>query len=432
MQYLLIFFCLAIVVYYRVKRESWFNPILFFCSLWLFIISLSTLYIYEINEISQKTYSIAFIGTLCFSIGGAFAVRHRLIVRGTRSLSIYRDETIGEKYTYVLHKQIIVILGIIALLVYLVELFPVLKMYAQGITLQDVRQLYASGSYAYDVGGPAFAVLAQYIAQPFATAIMPLSFISAFVFKEKKKGLLALGFVLVFLQVLIDGGRAIIVQFAFCGIFVFIISRNKEKSRVVLSPRTKRRIRLVVAASIIILLFLSRLRGVDDMYKSLYLYICGCMPYMDIRLGTVDAIGFYSLGASSLFGVTSILRFVLSVVGINPEFFKIVSDVSHVQEVILISNNDIYMNAFVSPFYHLYQDGRWLGVAAGMLIYGYCTMSCYRNMRREGNARNIYLCCLLLVGILFSMVRIPFAKSNYVLAIAFSLLLFKRVRRRQR
>ena len=418
MQYFVIFLCFIVFIYSMNKYRHFYNPMSFFSAVWLIIVGLFALDLSDLNAVSEKVYGIVFVGILCFIIGAAIGQNVRFTIGND-----------GKKYKniidrYQLNYRTINILMCISLIVVFLQFSSALVMYISGMDMHDIRVIYATGDNAYG-GGAFFSALRSYVVAPFIVAVMPIASIAAFYSTRRKISITILAALLIGMQILADGGRVALIQFLFCVIIVYILTMHTRK-RIHISRKAKRRILVACLLGLGGLIILSQFRGIEnDIWESFYTYVCGCLPYMDYRLKTVDSSNFYTYGWSALFGVMVPLQWVLSVFGIYIPFFSKVASVASVQETYFIGTKTEF-NAFVSTFYHLYLDGRWIGVAIGMLLYGFLAGTCYRKLLADRNARNVYVYTLILLGLLFTMIRLPFVKDNYVIAMAMSLLLFKK------
>ena len=420
MQYLIIVLCVIVLAFSKNKYRFFYNPITFFTTVWLVIIGLTVLDLSDLNEVSQKVYGIVFLGIFCFTMGSTIGQKYRF----TFGKSYVARETTEIVDTYILNYRVVYALFLISFIIVFLKFSSTMALYMSGFDMHDIRVMYSIGENAYG-GSGIFNFLSSYVVAPFIVAVMPIAGISLFYSSQRKVSVTVLSVLLIGMQVLADGGRAALVQMLFCIVMVYILTMHTRK-RIRLSQKAKRRIGVVALIGLGVLIILSRFRGIEDnIWESFYVYICGCLPYMDYRLTAVDASNFYTYGWSALFGVMVPLQWVLSVFGINVPFFSRVSEVASVQETYFIGTNTEF-NAFTSTFYHMYLDGRWTGVAIGMLLYGFLAGTCYRKVMDERNARNVYVYVLILLGLLFTMIRFPFVKHNYVIALAMSLLLFRK------
>ena len=425
MEVAIIILCLLAILYANNKYEHFYNPISSFCIVWVIIVAFATMQLFGLNETSQKAYNIVFWGILSFILGSSVGLNKKFVFGsiGRNSKFVY-DSGLWLEKTYILNTRSVWFFAIVTLVVLLIQFSSVALLYLQSFSMHDVRVIYASVNYALESGNVVLSVLNSYVARPFEIAIMPLSAIALFQEKRKNWKLFAVGIIIIFLQIIVDAGRAGVVQWLFCVGFIYIFSAQQQFYGKI-SQKTKLQIILLGIMCFMILTYLSSLREIDDTTSSFYTYICGCMPYMDIRLDTVDSSGIMTYGASALFGISSILSWLLSIIGIYPDFLTTVTKMASVQEYYFIGSK-IEFNSFVTPFYHLYIDGRLLGVIIGMLLYGYFSGRSYTEMVRNTNSKTTYIYTIVLLGILFSMIRFPFVKTNYILALCYLPLFFKK------
>ena len=419
MQYAIILFCLLSIVYANNHYKHFYNPITFFCSVWIVAVTLATMRLNGLYETSQKAYTIVFLGTVCFVVSSSFGIRNRIIFR-MRKGKLDRE---AASSSWSINTRVVWLFVAITLLVLIPQVLAVAVLYLQGASMHDVRVIYASGESAIVSSNAILSVLNTYVSRPFEISVMPLSMIAFYRERKKNWALVICCALIIIFRIIIDAGRVGIIQWIFSIIFIITFSSQRLHGRV--SQRIKLRLMLISIVGFIILVYLSSLREIKNTSTSIYSYICGCLPYLDLKIKEIDSTGILTYGASGFFGVSSIIAWLLSIIGIRPAFFTTVTRVASVQEYYFIGTK-IEFNSFVSTFYHLYIDGRWLGVMIGMLAYGYFCGRHYKNLDKNPNTRRLYIYTLILLGILFSFIRFPFVKSNYFLAMCFTPVFFKK------
>ena len=118
-------------------------------------------------------------------------------------------------------------------------------------------------------------------------------------------------------------------------------------------------------------------RMVGNTLVHFYSYLCCCVPLLDIKTSIIMKQGIISGGMASQWGIWSLFVPVLKrIFGVKTAFYDNVA-----QFAIIGQNNEFigtgYYNAFVSAFYYLYVDFRWLGVIFGMIIFGIISRKTY-------------------------------------------------------
>jgi oligosaccharide repeat unit polymerase len=96
-------------------------------------------------------------------------------------------------------------------------------------------------------------------------------------------------------------------------------------------------------------------------------------------------------------------------------------DLLNVESYVIIGDG-LRMNAYVTPIYAMYLDGRWLGVIIGMFLYGYFTQKSFLRCKAYHNARYDAIYALLMLGLIISVVRMQFSYNAYVYGIVFTVL----------
>lgn len=425
MGYLAIFFCIIIFIYTYARYKYFYHPVVFFTGLWSVILVLANMKLFGIYTASEKTYTIILLGCISFVIGNYIGEKYKITIgkSSQKQKKIFLEHKLRGKYI----KDLVKILCFVTIAVYTIKIIQIIPLYLSGKTLQDIRAIYASNSINFGLGGPLFSILSSYVASPFALAIIPISAIEAFTPSRKRYFLVFICIYLQICNILIEAGRARIVHWLLIYILVYLIVVPYEKRRKI-SIKSKMRIIIAIAFCIIIVGVLTRMRGVNDQIKGIYIYIAGCVPFFNLQKDMLDCSDFYAYGFASLFGITTIIHWIFSVFGINFIFLEKVAELASRQDYYFIGDG-INFNAFVTTFYHFYIDGRIFGVVLGMALYGYFCGKLYKNVCKRSSARDICVFSLVIIGLMMTMVRFWMVTTTYVLAVVYIYIIYFRIKK---
>ena len=119
---------------------------------------------------------------------------------------------------------------------------------------------------------------------------------------------------------------------------------------------------------------------------------------------------------SAIWGFWALFLPLIHAIGIPyPDWYLSLSNsVMNTQEQMLIGDN-IYFNAFSTPFYYLYADARWLGVIIGMYIFGLFARRMYELVETSKSHQSFcfyLIVCQMSFNTIFSY---PFVNKGYLL-----------------
>lgn len=175
---------------------------------------------------------------------------------------------------------------------------------------------------------------------------------------------------------------------------------------------------IVILGAIVIVLTVIRGAKLNEIFEKYYRYLCGNIIFLDLHIKQLDNSGFLSLGYAGLYGLFSFILPYLNSIGFNyPNLYlKTISEVLNTQDFLQIGDK-LYTNAFITPFYHLYADFRFLGVAFGMFIFGVIAGKVYRRALIERTHTRITF-YLIICQMLFKTLQLyPFSMKPYIVSI---------------
>jgi oligosaccharide repeat unit polymerase len=270
-------------------------------------------------------------------------------------------------------------------------------------------------------------LLYNYFAIPFSYAIIPLFSTLILIDKKKDKILIISTIFIILTRIITEGGRLIVLYLILNLVIArVIVDRGKIKNML---SRKEIGITSLIVFGIIIIYQVTLSRTNSPLLYHVYTYISGCMPHLSSRLEYVDASGSYTLGVASLYGFFFFVFTMLENIGFPfPQFMIETTKLIDVYDQVVINSSGDTYNAFVSLFYHMYLDGRVLGVIIGMLVYGIVSYHFYKKIKHRINYRDLAIYLLIAQGLYISFVRVPFVVMHYDLSFAFFYILINKKR----
>lgn len=420
------FSILAVVLY-----KSIMNPQTLFCGFIGLIVFLSSLRLYGLSETSTLTFVIIISGIVAYSGGAYLATRVKKIPVKISNITFDYEEN-----HYTLRKKFIFFLAAFLLLFAVYRMFSlVIPMLRSGYSLDTVRMIYFGGEYQEYSYSRLDSIIEMFINLPFLYAFIPVVAIEITKEKDKRelnKSTLIMLLIWMGLSCIISGGRALIYNLAVVIVAAFIFSKKKKKHT---TPRKKNIKRNVIVTIIIIgivymMYLLSIHRSRDAVYEfayQLYIYFCGSVPHMSLRLNTINIEYTYGLTLVSGFlrPFMLVYKYLLGN-GQFPELYQRTINIgATLQSAVTISSGHTY-NAFVLPFYYFFVDGHLLGVIIDSFFYGvFCSRAYYhfkRNKTKITEAK--YLLVIILIAT--SMVRYNLGLVYFAFAYIYINFLFKK------
>ena len=92
--------------------------------------------------------------------------------------------------------------------------------------------------------------------------------------------------------------------------------------------------------------------------------------------------------------------------------------------------DELVTNAFITPFYHLYADFRWIGVIVGMFLFGAVAGYLYKKAKYYMDGTQIVYYLIISQMIFKTLQTYPLTMKEYIFALAAMIFLGGRHRRR--
>lgn len=405
----IVLFILAILLHKK-KRKLWYAPDVLFCYMWAAITFLSSLHLYGMYKSSSYVYFIVLVGSLSFIVGVSLCFSFR--ISQMSSVSPLSQDFISKRAFWIL-----------CCMLFCLRLEPFLKSIAlqmAGVDLQTMRNDFFEQSYsARDV-----------LINTVVSVIRPLLEISGvvyFVRDIRRNFFFMLAIItVVMMESTIDGGRFgiafLIIELVIC----YSVFSSRPNLSFLNLKRYKGKIRLYVFVLLGAIICITFLRGTafNDMLKKYYRYFCGDIVFFDQKIEAIsNSLPLYPFG-TGLWGFwLQFFPLLHALIGLPyPSWYiDATNRVMNTQEFVQIGN-DMYTNAFSTPFYYLYADLRLVGVIIGMFAFGLIAGISYRKMMV--NTRNKYIIVYILVCqmIFMTIYFYPLTNTGYVLI--FMVLLF--------
>lgn len=417
MQYIAILICTVCFLISWQKEKNIFNPLTVLSGLWMLITVLASMRLYGLYEADAIVYLLIAVGIASFGIGCAVKRKTRFVIGSNQrqpSAQLSECADVGRVKITILHA--LCILSVV-MMIY-PDYLAIQSLLTSGFDMSIIRSEFDM-SYSNIV----LRLLYNYIVLPFSFASGPIFASVLFLGKRRDKIVFfSLGFI-VFSRLLTEGGRVIILYFLLAIVAAYMMTKKKKQE----VKKGKASIYLLVAVCVYAVIAVTNSRTDQSLFEHGYSYLCGAVPHLSVRLKEVDAQGIYTYGTASIWGYVDFIFTMLENIGLPyPAFIKETSSVVQgvVQTTVQISSEKLMFNAFVSPFYYMYCDGRIMGVIVEMFIYGMVSFHFYKKLKDRKSYRNLSIYLLILQGLVFTFVRIQFAVVHYALAFFFFYLVF--------
>ena len=415
MAYLCISVLLLVGILYGLQSHKFSNLLSVFCFYWVAIIFLASLELFEMIEVSSRTYFIIFIGGLGYIIGYFLSQNFRGV-----SIAIHNKRLTKIDFPkYEIRYKLAYIAMFIVCVFYLYSLIKIVLLLREGTDYGTIRTMMLHGGEdgIERLYTNLESLFSQYIVVPSVFICVPLSLISV-VRGEAKKSFIALTFFDLILYVICTGSRIILASLIVQIVYLMIIYRVTVPKRV---TKWLKKIILIGVIAIIIITFMRRSEYWEKInytiFQSYYSYACLCVPLLDTWLDIIDTNNYITYGLASLKPLLSIPDVIFRQFGISnlDSYYYTVDILNSTEDYFWVFDNKNY-NAFVTLFFYFYLDFREIGVFLGSLFYGRFCGKHYRKVTRDNNMKNVLLFLLLLQGFTKMLVRWEFSINNYLIA----------------
>lgn len=427
MIYIGVFFCIAMATIAIITEKKIFNPLTVFGVLWMLILGLSSLRLFNLRVASEETYSIILSGICAYAVG-YYLIR---IFIGNKSFVLNTARYSNKEVIYLLRYKLLYILGGVCILFYLYDFSIVFSYLLKGNSLGYIRELAQdSNSVIYSSRSAIENAVRVLLVTPFVMALQPLVAVDFWIGKRDKK-LIIINIIIITLRVVTDGSRVLIIYLLLHLLVAYQFTDSKHlKKATVISKKKVKQVMLILGISVMggYALYKTTLsRSGENFVRYLYYYF-SMEPYMfETWSNIVDSAGIKGYGLASINGFLFAFFYVVkNFLGLSnyPEYwyniYSLIGATDSQWQV--IAGDATIANAYVSIFWFLYLDGGVTGIIIGMSIYGMICAKTYLNAKNKKTAKSICVYSIILQGVCFSFVRLQFADIYYAIAVLFILI----------
>jgi oligosaccharide repeat unit polymerase len=417
-------FCLVATILSAGTNKKKISPVTMFYGIWTVITGFYSLNIYGYFSVSTQTVEIIAVGLFAWGVGASLSSAVKVRVRDI-------DSPISESKEVFLKPNLrYKIALVITLLVLLTSATQGVLFLFQGYSLQDIRYILRG-----DVVGATdtLATMYIYVASPLSYLIIHYCSVRIFYDYHKMRALVVL-VVITVLTLITEGGRFIL-YFVGIDLLVILFYKAKERNKLLLNDTKKKKSRSVIVFGIIALIcgfiIITMNRG-SEIFNTIYSYMCGCIPLLDVKIAQFTELGEYSYGFTSLNGFIRPVATLLRSIGIIHELPTNVQLAEKILSIVetpsYISDTSVY-NGFVSMFYAFFVDFGILGVIILSFLWGLICERTYIRFNKTKQSRDMLIYLLILQALSALMLRFMFVSISYALSFVYFILIFMRIRK---
>lgn len=427
MGYLVAVIILFIGIVACVSKHNIVNPTSLFCFEWALICFLAAMRLFTLYEADWKTWFIILFGTISFVFGSVFG--SKIKIGTSKCLALYEQgmnegesDVISDR-PFFIKKRTLWILIIILFVLLLSSFAQSMEYLKLGYTLGEIREASVGQTeidgYVRQTGTlNEFLTIIRNTIEIFTVA----GCIDYFVSDYRKNYKLFIAVILFeVMHSLTSGGRFnlayLILELVVC---LIIYKKNGWTINFELSPKVKRWIKRVVVALVIFIVVITLMRGTEttELIKKYYRYICGDVVFFDLHVEQIESSGFWSFPYAGFYGFWSLFLPLLNRFGISyPQKYLNTIDIVFDTQVFRRIGDSLVTNAFITPFYHLYADGRFLGVFLGMFLFGAFASYHYKKAMETMSQRDIIYYLIISQMIFKTLQMYPLTSQPYFVAL---------------
>lgn len=424
MNYVYIPLLLTMTLLFAWREKNIFNPGTLFCGIWTLVMLFSSLQLNGLVATSDRAYSIAFAGIVCFAIG--CMVRNRVRFKEISWLTPQRNAEVEINYTLLILIYTVVLAFTVAMASRSIPLL------LSGVSMNTIRFNYSNIEAGLVINSTLLYSIEVYLVQTTefaAVVLLPIVLTD----KNSVKKFILLFELAAFLvlHIFVTGARSFLIDVAILLVLYMLINKQyRARFRRYFNRIPKLILVLVGIGAIYVVIAMTQMRKGDalSITEEIYQYFAIPFPLLDIKLGIMDKTQNFTNGLTLLNGLLRPVFLLGRILGIKfPQAYAAATD--------LIADNNIFYyvgsgraNSFVTLFYYFYMDFGILSVILGCFAYGYFSQSMYKAMKRKPDRRRQALYLLTAIGLILSFVRLFFSALRYVYAFALILIAFRRQR----
>lgn len=407
--FLIIFVCILGIILEK-KFNKRFGLLALFCMIWIFIVFLSSLELYEMYEVSNKIYFELLLGIFSFIVG------YILIGYGYIKKREYEIEE--KKYKYEFNIKIIYILELIGLVCGTVLIFKFIKYMNLGYSLEQIRNIYYNRMKINMFESALTEFMIKKICGAICLALIPIVLIMLFENNKKYRISIFGGLLVILLNQFAIGGRIQLLIIAVSVILCLSIYKSK------ISKKLIKRILKIAFAAVLMILFITILRKriLENgkwhlLFENIYKYFTLAIPLSDHWLKWLDTNNTLTYGVGFISGILELFApIAYKLFGSYPPA-DIIANVFHPIETNYIEvYKNAYCNAYVTWIFALYADFREFGVVIGSIFFGAICGKLSNKVHNNASIYSLTLYILLAQSIIKSFVRWEFSVFAYILS----------------
>ena len=263
-----------------------------------------------------------------------------------------------------------------------------------------------------------------FLVYPTIALVSPVCAVEFVSDSKNNKLYLLINIVIVALASLDHGGRVYLFNMFVSYVFTYIIFGKK----IYFSHKQKTFLLLLVTVLVTITVILSFSRGIDNLWKSIYLYLTCTVPHLVSRLEQPLFRESITFGVFSLRGFIYPIYLIFHFIGIitnEPRVLTVVENISKAIEQDAYIGTNVSTNAFLPMAYYFYIDFRMIGTILCVLIYGGVVGKYYNKAKATLSNKYIAIFLMLMYGLLSSYIRFSFKAYQYAVGFVYLLLIYR-------
>lgn len=424
---LITIFCAVIAIVGWIKLKNPFNPFTAMLALWAVWVPLSDMGLFGMTHPSEKIYKIILCGLIAYVVGCLMGILCRRVH--------FRNNPCRSATALRVNYTLLYILCFIAIAFYSLQSVQVIRLLISGHDMAYIRDLVFSKDENELRSSGLIVNLNYFVVTP--TTYFMMAYLPAELFKEKKdKILIAESLIMLGLWLLTTGGRTILLFMAISVACVFLNEQGKKDKlsatwKLLITRKKTSKFKSYFAiiaggAAVLIVIFgitFAR-KGADvDLLRQFYVYYGAPIRLFDYYVNIIDRehSDLYGYGLSSFYGFAYPVMFVLRqlhIIGSYPEHMLTIHNwsISKLQDSVYLGGR-IHINAFVTQFFQPYLDGRFVGVAIVLAVFGFFCSVFYFKWVTYKSIRYQTAYLLMLHKIVFSMGRFWFTQPGQALSL---------------
>lgn len=372
------------------------------------------LHLFGIYQSSYFTYGVILVGVLSFLVGS-------LALKKVSTKQMLPKQSIVRSINF---RMFFSFMGGTTAILFMPALSNFLAIVFGDLTMEGLRASF-DNLYANII----LRLLYNYIALPFSLACLPivaLILVGKCSSKVKTSSFLLTAFI-ISERIFIDAGRGILLHFFAILFFAYLMFNNAGENKL---RRKQMRTLIYTVLVLVVLVYLAitlaRGTSFSEFFKQIYIYVCGCVPFLDANLQIINEEQVLLFGSGGLHGPLQFIFTMLENVGIMeyPKFMQVSDTWYNNSLIVRYIGPNIQFNAYATTFYNVYLDGGIVTVFIEMLLYGAFSRYFFNIAEEQPNndrAKAIYL--FIIYGLIFSFIRFQFSLARNFLCFIFIVLI---------